>query len=177
MPVETRKRKALAQAATANAEPAPSSSSTKRQKNLPMRSKDEAAAAKPDKKGNKITFDDDGNADQELVIPTKKPVEVSKSADEGDSDSDEAPEAVSTVKVADEMKKSALAEKKAAQEYVSPSHRAGHLQIRVKPIDCTDLLVVDKQLLKRKSVRSAMPSSSNKLLSARLNPNLRKSQH
>lgn len=129
MPVETRKRKAQAQATAEKAEPAPSSSSTKRQKNLPMRSKDDTPVPAADKKSNKITFDDDGNADQELVIPTKKPVEASKVEEEDGSDSDEAPEAVSTVKVADEMKKSALAEKKAAQEYVFSSHPARHLWI------------------------------------------------
>jgi hypothetical protein len=124
MPVETRKRKAMAQAAIENAEPVPSppSSATKRQKKLPVRSKDtpeEQDPAKATPKQNKvITFDDDGNADQELVIPAPKP-HVSKPEEHEESDSDEAPEAVSTAKVAGEMKKSALAEKRAAQGYVA----------------------------------------------------------
>ncbi|EFY90190.1 hypothetical protein MAC_03705 [Metarhizium acridum CQMa 102] len=124
MPVETRKRKAMAQAAIESAEPTPSqpTSTTKRQRKLPVRSKDDDQEPKADaptaasKRSNVITFDDDGNADRELVIPAK-PVEASKPAEqEEESDSDEAPEAVSTTKVAVEMKKSAQAEKKAARE-------------------------------------------------------------
>ncbi|KID91010.1 hypothetical protein MGU_01964 [Metarhizium guizhouense ARSEF 977] len=124
MPVETRKRKAMAQAAIQSAEPTPSppTSTTKRQRKLPVRSKDDVPEQKPEaptaasKRSNVITFDDDGNADREPVA-SAKPVEASKPAQqEEESDGDEAPEAVSTAMVAVEMKKSAQAEKKAARE-------------------------------------------------------------
>ncbi|TWU76695.1 hypothetical protein ED733_001563 [Metarhizium rileyi] len=122
MPVETRKRKAMAQAVLESAEPTPtrSTSTTKRQRKLVLRSKGdapEAQAPEPaSKKSNVIVFDDDGNADRELMVPSQ-PMEASEPIQQDEqSDSDEAPEAVSTARVAVEMKKSAQAEKKAARE-------------------------------------------------------------
>lgn len=168
MPVETRKRKALVQAALENGEPEPPTptSATKRQKKLPVRSKDDGPEAEtPSKsKSNIITFDDDGNADKEIVVPTPKPTVASEPVEQEDSDSDEAPEAVSTAKVADEMKKSAQAEKKAAQEYV-PSSRV-----------CLQLTnnVLDKRQPRRRSASNETPSSSSRLRSER-RPNLRRS--
>lgn len=126
MPVQTRKRKAaLAASSQAGPEAKPSKGNTptKRRNNLPVRSKeDEAAAAKEEDKfkGNVVTFDDQGNADKELAVPATDPAAPSLRQDEsGASDSDEAPEAVSTSKVAKEMMESAQAVKKMAQEYVS----------------------------------------------------------
>ncbi|KHN99443.1 uncharacterized protein MAM_02296 [Metarhizium album ARSEF 1941] len=129
MPVETRKRRAMAQEALGTAEPASSAragAAPKRQRKLPLRSKDDAPELDPEteapraasQRSGVITFDDDGNADQDLVIPAE-PVEAADPSQlgvGGDSDGDEAPEVVSTSKLAVEMKKSARAEKKASRE-------------------------------------------------------------
>lgn len=92
-----------------------------------MRSKeDEAAAAKEEEKlkGNVVTFDDQGNADKELAVPATDPAAPLLRQDEsGASDSDEAPEAVSTSKVAKEMMESAQAVKKMAQEQAAASKK------------------------------------------------------
>ena len=125
MPVQTRKRKAaLAQTAAEEKSETPTTSSakptSKRQKNLPVRSKegDDGSSAKP--KSNVITFDEDGNTDQVPVSSSKfaKPPQPQETGEEeGESDSDdEAPEAVSTSKAALEVKKSAQATQRAAQE-------------------------------------------------------------
>lgn len=128
MPVATRKRKAALAAETGKEEQLvelPSSSPrTKRQKNLPLRSKENEAEAASDTKapaapkGNIITFDDEGNADRELIVPTASKPAKPEEPQEEESDDDEAPEAVSTTKVAKDVKKSSHAAQKAAQEYV-----------------------------------------------------------
>ncbi|GAB0132652.1 hypothetical protein EsDP_00001081 [Epichloe bromicola] len=131
MPVQTRKRKAaLAESSQAGPEAGPSTGNntpTKRRKNLPVRSKeDEAAAAKEEEKlkGNVITFDDQGNADMELAVPATDPAApLSRREESGGSDSDEAPEAVSTSKVAKEIMESAQAVKKMAQEQAAASKK------------------------------------------------------
>lgn len=89
---------------------------------LPMRAKDgdSSDGVKPtsaEPKGTKVVFGDD---DDDLPVPA--PMKISKPAapaveeeEEEDSD-DEAPEAVSTSKVASDMKKSNQVAHKAAQE-------------------------------------------------------------
>ncbi|KAG6024939.1 hypothetical protein E4U41_001653 [Claviceps citrina] len=152
MPVQTRKRTAaLAESSHSQTVPetcspstsAPSSANTntsgpaaKRQKNLPVGSKEDeaaAAASAPEtiKKpvGNVVRFDDEGNADGELAVPattTAAPAPVvteDEAAASDDDDSDEAPEAVSTSRVAKEMMESAQAVKKLAQEQAAASKK------------------------------------------------------
>lgn len=88
---------------------------------LPVRAKDgESENVKPsgESQGTKVVFGDD---DDETVAPApvaaSKPAAPVKEEEESDEDSDdEAPEAVSTSKVASDIKKSKQAAQKAAQE-------------------------------------------------------------
>ncbi|GAO13286.1 uncharacterized protein UV8b_03705 [Ustilaginoidea virens] len=126
MPVETRKRKAAMAKEAQAAKSAPPSSSTpaiKRQRSLPVRAKegDDGIPSKDDvgskpPQNNVITFDDCGNPDRELAISAVEATDVSEALEQEASDSDEAPEAVSTSKVAKKMIESAQAFQKAARE-------------------------------------------------------------
>lgn len=88
---------------------------------LPVRAKDgDSENVKPsaEPQGKKVVFGDD---DDETVAPApvaaSKPAAPVKEEEESDEDSDdEAPEAVSTSKVASDIKKSKQAAQKAAQE-------------------------------------------------------------
>ncbi|KAG6006129.1 hypothetical protein E4U21_007365 [Claviceps maximensis] len=136
MPPTTRKRTAaLAESSHADAGPessaaAPAKTNTsapaKRQKKMPVRSMENkaAAGAAPEENAtplaaNVVRFDDEGNADKELIVPagtSTAPALAVTSEDAEGSDSDEAPEAVSTSRVAKEMMESAQMVKKLAQE-------------------------------------------------------------
>ncbi|KAG5984780.1 hypothetical protein E4U55_003292 [Claviceps digitariae] len=143
MPVTTRKRTAaLAESSHADtgAESSPSASTNtnpsapaKRQKKIPVRSKENktTAVSGPEENSepvaaNLVRFDDEGNADKELVVPaatsTAPALAVTKEEADG-SDSDEAPEAVSTSKVAKEMMESAQVLKKQAQEQAAATKK------------------------------------------------------
>ncbi|KAG5921446.1 hypothetical protein E4U53_003799 [Claviceps sorghi] len=127
MSLTTRKR-AAALAASSQAETGPesapsasadinTSASAKRQKKMPLRSKQDntAAVQEPHENAtpaaaNLVRFDDEGNAEKELLVPagtsTAPALAVTREEAEG-SDSDEAPEAVSTSQAAKEMMASA----------------------------------------------------------------------
>lgn len=96
-------------------------SESKRQKNLPVRAKDDEPSTDivgPPVKGTLITFDDDDD-DMDAAIANAAPIRKAAVEEIADSegDDDEAPEAVSTQKAAEDVKKSAQAVQKAAQEY------------------------------------------------------------
>ncbi|KAG6065766.1 hypothetical protein E4U32_006948 [Claviceps aff. humidiphila group G2b] len=146
MPVVTRKRTAALAAASSQAqaaeEPSPSaradkrsksnarSSPAKRQKKSPERSEEveEVTAVstqdehKAPETAHVVRFDDEGNADKELEVPaTTAPAAAVTGGDSDESDSDEAPEAVSTSRVAKEIMKSAQELKKLAKEQAAAS--------------------------------------------------------
>ncbi|KAG6091733.1 hypothetical protein E4U30_006363 [Claviceps sp. LM220 group G6] len=146
MPAVTRKRTAALAAASSQAqaaeEPSPSTrvdkrsksnarnSPAKRQKKSPERSEEveEVTAVstqdenKAPETANVVRFDDEGNADKELeVSATTAPAAAVTGGDSDESDSDEAPEAVSTSRVAKEIMKSAQELKKLAKEQAAAS--------------------------------------------------------
>ena len=106
----------------------PDTTPSKNTEKLPLREKDgkdsderaeeEASSGTPIKasKNKKTVFNDDDDVPAPVV--SKEPAQVPEEPeeDEEDEDSDEAPEAVSTSKVASELKKSAQASQKVAQE-------------------------------------------------------------
>jgi U3 small nucleolar RNA-associated protein 16 len=89
---------------------------------LPVRAKDgdSSDGAKPtltESKGTKVVFgDDDNDSSAPAPIVVSKPAVPVEEEDEEDDSDDEAPEAVSTSKVASDIKKSNQAAQKAAQE-------------------------------------------------------------
>lgn len=111
-PAKTRKRK--------SGQDVPVDSSTsddsKRQRNLPVRAKDGDSAqdvkpASAPAKGTMMVFGDEDE------IPAPAPsIPAVQAPEEEESSDDEAPEAVSTAKVASDIKKSSQAAQKAAQE-------------------------------------------------------------
>lgn len=129
-PVTRRKRLSEQAELEANTPEVTPSKSTEK---LPLRGKgskaskvsDETQAAEPSSatptktaKNNKTVFnDDDDNVSAPVVTKKPAPAPAEPEQDSEDSD-DEAPEAVSTVKAATEVKETAKASKKAAQEYV-----------------------------------------------------------
>ena len=123
MPVETRKRKAALEQeddsaiAPSSPPPTPSEAVNKKQKKLPLRSREGGDDVAADK-GTLITFDDDGKADKELPKTTAPQVQAAADITSDSDDDDEAPETVSTQKAATDVKQSALAAQKAAHEYV-----------------------------------------------------------
>ncbi|KAG5921435.1 hypothetical protein E4U61_006736 [Claviceps capensis] len=144
MPTVTRKRTAALAAASSQAveESSPSArtdkrsksnarnSPAKRQKISPERSEEveEVAAvstqdeSKAPETANVVRFDDEGNADKELEVPARTaPTTAVTGGDSDESDSDEAPEAVSTSRVAKEIMKSAQELKKVAKEQAAAS--------------------------------------------------------
>ncbi|KAG5935328.1 hypothetical protein E4U60_003245 [Claviceps pazoutovae] len=144
MPAVTRKRTAALAAASSQAaeESSPSArtdkrsksnarkSPAKRQKKSSERSEEveEVAAVstqdenKAPETANVVRFDDEGNADKELAVPaTTAPAAAVTGGDSDESDSDEAPEAVSTSRVAKEIIKSAQELKKVAKEQAAAS--------------------------------------------------------
>lgn len=121
----TRKRKAELDASAPAEETAPQISQTtpKRKKQLPMRSKDEAAEddATPAGTGTKIIFDDNeplGSVNLSTAAPASTAPAPEEPSEE-DSD-DEAPEAESTQQAAAVAKRSAQTAQKAAQGCVIP---------------------------------------------------------
>ncbi|KAG6059248.1 hypothetical protein E4U17_006622 [Claviceps sp. LM77 group G4] len=144
MPAVTRKRTAALAAASSQAaeESSPSAradkrskstvrdSPAKRQKKSPERSEEveEVTAVstqyenKASETTNVVRFDDEGNADKELQVsaPTAPAAAVTDGGSD-ESDSDEAPEAVSTSRVAKEIMKSAQELKKLAKEQAAAS--------------------------------------------------------
>ncbi|KAG6000472.1 hypothetical protein E4U54_001413 [Claviceps lovelessii] len=140
MPPTTRKRTAALAEPSASVSASAdinSSVSAKRQKKMPTRSKKDKAAALsgPEEEepstpaaDNVVRFDDEGNADKELVVPagtsTAPALAVTSEEAEGSgSDSDEAPEAVSTSRVAKKMMESAQVVKKLAQEQAAATKK------------------------------------------------------
>ncbi|CEI38811.1 hypothetical protein FVEN_g4658 [Fusarium venenatum] len=122
----TRKRKAEKKQKPEEA-PAQTITSDKKRK-LPVRAKDgESSDMSPEQpKATKVVFGDDDDmsvpvALSKPVVPAPKEEEEEEESDE-DSD-DEAPEAVSTSKVAYEIKKSKQAAQKAAQEQAAAEKR------------------------------------------------------
>jgi hypothetical protein len=124
-PVTRRKRQSeLAEESAANT---PDATPSKNNEKLPLRGKDakdpdegadeEASSATLVKapENKKTVFNDDDDTPAPII--TKEPAQVpGESEEEEDEDSDEGPEAVSTLKAASELKKSAQASQKVAQE-------------------------------------------------------------
>ncbi|KAG5916436.1 hypothetical protein E4U42_007665 [Claviceps africana] len=159
MPSTTRKRAAAlaesAPAATGSESVASASAdadmggSAKRQKKIPLRSKQDKAGAgqapATSAAANLVRFDDEGNADQELLVPAPAPaLAVTREEVEG-SDSDEAPEAVSTSKAAKEMMASAQRFQELAQ-----IERAAKKKVLVQR-----QALFEKQALARKDKKAA----------------------
>jgi hypothetical protein len=122
----TRKRKSQLDSEPEAALDVSASDDSKSQQKLPVRAKDgkspksTKSASAPAKGTIKVFTDDDDNDDAvilapALAVPTEALTQAGDDEEEEDSD-DDAPEAVSTSKVASEMKKSAQAIQKAAQE-------------------------------------------------------------
>ncbi|KAM0559543.1 hypothetical protein ACHAPJ_004066 [Fusarium lateritium] len=125
-PAKTRKRKSDQDRP---AEPPVESSASEEQRELPVRAKDgeSSDSARPTSaqgKGTMVVFgDDDGQSTAPVVsAPSKAAVPVPEEEEDEDSD-DEAPEAVSTSKVASDMKKSSQAAQKAAKEQAAAQKR------------------------------------------------------
>jgi hypothetical protein len=120
----TRKRKAD-QKKTPEEAPIQTKTSDEKRK-LPVRAKDgestDMSSEQP--KGTKVVFGDDDDMNVPVApLASSKPAAPAPKEEESDEDSDdEAPEAVSTSKVASEIKKSNQAAQKAAQESVSLLH-------------------------------------------------------
>ena len=115
----TRKRKAEQKTTKAEETPVETGSSEEKRK-LPVRAKDGEPSSPVQPKATKVVFGDDNDMSAP-VAPVKKPAPAPKKEEIEDSDEDsddEAPEAVSTSKVASEMKKSKQAAQKVAQESV-----------------------------------------------------------
>ncbi|KAJ4140895.1 hypothetical protein NW768_000102 [Fusarium equiseti] len=112
----TRKRKA--EQKTTKAEETPVERTSEEKRKLPVRAKDGEPSSPEQPKATKVVFGDDDDMSAP-VAPVKKPAPAPKKEEIEDSDEDsddEAPEAVSTSKVASEIKKSKQAAQKAAQE-------------------------------------------------------------
>ena len=115
----TRKRKAEQKTTKAEETPVETRSSEEKRK-LPVRAKDGEPSSPVQPKATKVVFGDDDDMSAP-VAPVKEPAPAPKKEEIEDSDEDsddDAPEAVSTSKVASEMKKSKQAAQKAAQESV-----------------------------------------------------------
>lgn len=121
-PVTRKKKTEKGNGNTSEAASSPASGS-KRQKNLPVRAKDEDAAitssATAQAKGTLITFGDDDNTQAPAVstasLSKRKAAAPVEEIADSDSDDDAAPEAVSTTKAAEDVKKSEQAAQQAAQ--------------------------------------------------------------
>lgn len=119
-PAKTRKRKSDQNLPVETPVESSASDDSKIQHKLPVRAKDgeSAQSAKPASapaKGTMMVFGDD----DEIPAPApSKPVVQAPNEEEEEEESsdDEAPEAVSTAKVASDIKKSSQAAQKAAQE-------------------------------------------------------------
>lgn len=117
-PAKTRKRKSDQGLPVETPVESSASDDSKIQHKLPVRAKDgeSAQSAKPAStpaKGTMMVFGDD----DEIPAPApSKPVVQAPEEEEEESSDDEAPEAVSTAKVASDIKKSSQAAQKTAQE-------------------------------------------------------------
>ncbi|ATY60349.1 hypothetical protein A9K55_006525 [Cordyceps militaris] len=123
----TRRKQAEMEANSSAAEepsPAPKGSATKRGQKLALRARDDenkSSPAEAAKKNTVITFDDEEMSKPVVIEKTvTKPIEPVE--EEGESE-DEAPETVSTAKVASEMKSAAKATQKATQEQAAAQKR------------------------------------------------------
>ncbi len=110
----------------------PETTPSKNSEKLPLRGKggkgkaaDEAEAGEPSSatptktaKNNKTVFNDEDDIPASVVTKKAAPPPVEPEQDDDEDSDDEAPEAVSTVKAATDIKKTAQASQKAAQEYV-----------------------------------------------------------
>ncbi|KAF7548136.1 hypothetical protein G7046_g8781 [Stylonectria norvegica] len=118
-PSKSRKRKSDQDLLTTTEVAAPAAAELKRQKKLPVREKGEnepkgaGRPSAPTQGALKVFGDDDEIEEPAKILKPAAPVE--EEGDEEDSD-DDAPEAVSTNQVASEIKKSAQAAQKVAQE-------------------------------------------------------------
>ncbi|CAM1505495.1 Fc.00g111320.m01.CDS01 [Cosmosporella sp. VM-42] len=128
-PSKSRKRKSDQDFPTEAGVDAMTLSESKRQRNLPMRGKDEETAkdiahiSTPAQGNLKVFTDDDDTAVPEPALaPVSKPAAPADEEEDEDSD-DEAPEAVSTSRVASDVKKSAQAAQKVAQEQAAAQKR------------------------------------------------------
>ncbi|EGX94122.1 hypothetical protein CCM_02393 [Cordyceps militaris CM01] len=124
----TRRKQAEMEANSSAAEepsPAPKGSATERGQKLALRARDdenESSPAEAAKKNTVITFDDEEMSKPVVIEKTiTKPIEPVEE-EEGESE-DEAPETVSTAKVASEMKSAAKATQKATQEQAAAQKR------------------------------------------------------
>lgn len=122
----TRKRKSLLSSTGDSDAQTPDDSKPSSAQDLPVRAKGDKAAPAPAPsasalaKGSLKVFGDDDDITEPVIV--KAPAPVEEVADKGDENSDdEAPEAVSTSKVASEVKKNAQATQKAAQAYAHSS--------------------------------------------------------
>lgn len=120
-PVTRRKQAAMDANSSGAEEPAQVAKTTaKCGQKLALRSRDEDGkkTIKAATKSNIIVFDEEDMSKPVVLEETVTKAAVPVEEEEQDESDDEAPEAVSTVKVASEIKSAAKVAQKAAQEYV-----------------------------------------------------------